>query len=57
MFSSPRAPRMNEYMPSNTRMKLPEIPGNIMAQMAITPEKKMKYQAVFASVGEITVMQ
>jgi len=31
--------KITSYCPSKTSIKAPEIPGNIMAQMAINPEK------------------
>jgi len=37
----PTASIINLYMPSNMRIKAPEIPGRIMAQMAIEPDKKI----------------
>src|SRR5690554_2400815 len=48
---------MNRYIPSKTRIKLPEIPGSIMAQMAMAPEIKIKGIEVLASAGEITVIK
>src|SRR5690606_8830408 len=35
------APRMVAYRPSRTRTKLPEIPGRIIAQIAMEPARKM----------------
>jgi hypothetical protein len=57
MSRFPTASRINLYIPSNTRMKLPEMPGKIMAQMAIDPDRKMNHHVVLASAGEITVMK
>ena len=57
IFKSPTAPSINLYIPSRTRIKLPEIPGKIMAQMAIIPETKTNQYAVFASAGLITVIK
>ena len=39
-WNSLTADRMYLYIPSSTRIKLPEIPGRIMAQMAMTAETK-----------------
>ena len=33
------APMIKPYMPMSNKIKLPEIPGNIMAHMAIEPAK------------------
>lgn len=32
---------INSYLPNNNRIKLPEIPGNIIAHIAIAPHKNM----------------
>ena len=34
------APRIGAYIPSNRRIKLPEIPGKIIAQMAMEPASR-----------------
>ena len=37
-------------------MKLPEMPGKIMAQMAMAPQRKMNHSAEGVSAGVMTVM-
>ncbi|CSI79173.1 Uncharacterised protein [Vibrio cholerae] len=32
------APKTGAYIPISSKMKLPEMPGRIMAQIAIAPE-------------------
>ena len=32
---------INRYLPSSSRIKLPEIPGSIIAQMAIAPDRNI----------------
>ena len=32
------------YFPNNNKMNAPEIPGKIMAQMAMAPESMMNHQ-------------
>ena len=45
-----------KYFPSNTKIKLPEIPGKIMAQMAIAPQRKIKSKLLGVSAGVATVI-
>ncbi len=52
MFSSLTAFMMNSYFPSRTRMKLPEIPGRIIVQMAMAPHSAMNQRSDVVSVGE-----
>ena len=40
------------YLPSIRRMKLPEMPGSIMAQIAMAPLRNMNQRASGVSVGE-----
>ena len=47
---------MKKYLPNSTRMKLPEIPGRIMAQMAMAPHRKMKSRLEGVSAGVATVI-
>ena len=38
-------------------MKLPEIPGSIMVQMAIAPQRAMNHMSEVVSVGDIRQMK
>ncbi|MNG24613.1 hypothetical protein D3C84_1093600 [compost metagenome] len=51
------APRMKGYSPSRTRMKLPEIPGRIMAQMAMAPAQNRLSGSLPHCTGDATVIQ
>ena len=43
ILASFRAFRINWYLPSNKRIKLPEIPGRIIAQIARAPERNRQH--------------
>ena len=43
---------MNSYFPKISRMKLPEMPGRIIAQIAIDPLRKINQRASGVCVGE-----
>ena len=45
-------PMMNSYLPRIRRMKLPEMPGRIIAQMAMAPLRKMNQYASGVWVGD-----
>ena len=45
-------PMMYSYLPRIRRMKLPEMPGRIIAQMAMAPLRKMNHSASGVWVGE-----
>ena len=45
-------PIMYSYFPKMSRMKLPEIPGRIIAQMAMAPVRKINHKSSGVSVGE-----
>jgi hypothetical protein len=47
---------IKKYFPSNTNIKLPDIPGRIMAQIAIAPHKKINNKLEGVSAGVATVM-
>mgnify|MGYP006922488149 CR=1 FL=1 len=44
IFSSPTACKINWYLPNSSKMKAPEMPGRIMAQMAMAPDSMMNHQ-------------
>ena len=44
------------YLPRISRMKLPDMPGRIIAQMAIAPLMKMNHSASGVLVGESVQM-
>ena len=46
---------MYSYFPNIRRMKAPDIPGRIMAQIAIIPEIKINHKADGVSVGLVSV--
>lgn len=50
------ASMIKKYFPSNTNIKLPDIPGRIMAQIAIAPHKKINNKLEGVSAGVATVM-
>ena len=56
MFRSPTACMRYWYLPSSSRMKAPEMPGRIMAQMAMAPESMMNHQSLGVSAGVATVI-
>ena len=43
-------------MPNKTNMKLPEMPGRIIAQMAMTPHKKINAKLVGVLAGVAIVI-
>ena len=45
-------PIMYSYLPRMRRMKLPDIPGSIMAHMAMAPQMRMNQSPSGVSVGE-----
>ena len=48
---------MNSYLPRMSNMKAPLIPGRIMAQMAITPHRKINQSVLGVSTGiRLTMM-
>lgn len=49
--------KMYWYFPSSSRMKAPEIPGRIIAQMATAPESMINHQSLGVCVGEAIVIQ
>ena len=55
-FRSPTACMMNWYLPSSSRMKAPEMPGRIIAQMAIAPESRINHHVSGVSAGVATVI-
>lgn len=56
MLNSLTAVMMYSYFPKSNRMKAPDIPGRIMAQMAIAPERRINHQSFGVLVGERTVI-
>lgn len=56
MFRSPTACMIYWYLPSSSRMKAPEMPGRIMAQMAMAPESITNHQSLGVSAGVATVI-
>src|SRR5690606_34270845 len=50
------AARMGAYIPMTSRIKLPEIPGRIIAQMAIIPLKKRVKRVTSISRGDSSVI-
>ena len=56
MFRSPTACMIYWYFPSSNRMKAPEMPGRIMAQMATAPDSMTNHQSFGVSVGVATVI-
>ncbi len=47
---------MKKYFPSNTKMKLPEMPGRIIAQMAMAPQRKINGRPEEVLAGVATVI-
>ena len=43
--------RIKVYLPNSNRIKLPDIPGSIMAQIAIAPDKKMNHRVSGVETG------
>lgn len=56
IFRSPTACMMNWYLPSRSRMKAPEMPGRIMAQIAMAPDSMMNHHVSGVSVGVAMVI-
>ena len=54
--NSPTACMIYWYLPSSSRMKAPEMPGRIMAQMAMAPESITNHQSSGVSAGVATVI-
>ena len=47
---------IKEYLPSSTKIKLPDMPGNIMAQIAMAPHREIKSRLEGVSDGVATVI-
>ena len=47
---------MYAYLPNSNKMKAPDIPGKIIAQIANIPHKKMNHRSVGVWAGVATVM-
>ena len=47
---------IKKYLPNSTKIKLPDIPGNIIAQMAIAPQRNIKNKLEGVSAGVATVI-
>lgn len=47
---------IKKYFPKRTKMKLPEIPGSIIAQIAIAPQIKMNHHSAEVSAGVAMVI-
>ena len=43
---------MNSYLPISSNMKLPDIPGSIIAQIAMAPEMKINHKSLGVCAGE-----
>ena len=56
MLNSLTAVMINSYFPNNNRIKAPDIPGRIMAQMAIAPERMINHHVSGVLVGVSTVI-
>ncbi len=56
IFSSPTACKINWYLPNSSKMNAPEMPGRIMAQMAMAPDSMMNHHVSGVSAGEATVI-
>ena len=50
------APIIYAYLPIKSRMNAPEIPGSIIAQIAMAPDKIINHQASGVAAGLRTVM-
>jgi len=56
ILSSCRDCRMYWYLPKTTRIKDPEMPGKIMAQMAMAPDKNTNQSALVVWAGTKVVI-
>ena len=47
---------IKKYFPSKTKIKLPDMPGRIIAQMAMAPQRKMNHRSFEVSAGVVMVI-
>ena len=56
MSNDETALRINWYLPINSRMNAPDMPGRIIAQMAIAPDSRMNHHVSGVCDGDATVI-